>query len=55
MKTYTFNENLKYMNESMFDSNDATLRTLHNWIELSAGMYFIFWLTSSNAPLIHWQ
>jgi hypothetical protein len=37
LKTYTFNENLKYMNESMFSSRDATLRTLHNWIELSSG------------------
>ncbi|KAF3385797.1 hypothetical protein DPV78_012674 [Talaromyces pinophilus] len=36
LKTYTFNENPKYLNESMFSSRDATLRTLHNWIELSA-------------------
>ncbi|EEA19804.1 hypothetical protein TMatcc_009947 [Talaromyces marneffei ATCC 18224] len=36
LKTYTFNENSKYMNESIFSSSDATLKTLHNWIELSA-------------------
>jgi hypothetical protein len=36
-KPYTFVENPRYMHEDMFASEKATLHTLHNWIELSAG------------------
>jgi len=37
LKTYTFLENPRYLNEGMFASQHDTLTTLHNWIELSAG------------------
>ncbi|KAK1756297.1 hypothetical protein QBC47DRAFT_460149 [Echria macrotheca] len=36
LKTYTYVQNKRYVDEDMFASNETTLRTLHNWIELSA-------------------
>ncbi|RKU49524.1 hypothetical protein DL546_008893 [Coniochaeta pulveracea] len=35
-KTYTFKEDTRYLNEDMFASREATIHTLHNWVELSA-------------------
>ncbi|TVY82111.1 Oxidase ustYa [Lachnellula suecica] len=35
-KNYTFLENPRYLHEDMFASKQETLKTLHNWIELSA-------------------
>lgn len=31
-------ENTTYLHEDMFSSEEETLHTLHNWIDLSAGM-----------------
>lgn len=36
-KIYTFNNQPKYDQENMFFNESATLKTLHNWIELSSG------------------
>ena len=36
-KSYIFVENRTYLNEEMFASREATIRTLHNWLGLSAG------------------
>jgi hypothetical protein len=37
-KIYTFRNNPKYVNDDMWFNESLTLRTLHNWIELSSGM-----------------
>jgi len=36
LKTYTFNPDPHFVNEDMFQSNITTLKTLHEWIPLSA-------------------
>ncbi|KAK0622615.1 hypothetical protein B0T14DRAFT_425987 [Immersiella caudata] len=36
LKTYTFKPDKHYVDEDMFWSNETTLKTLHNWIPLSA-------------------
>ncbi|KAJ5676025.1 hypothetical protein N7462_008922 [Penicillium macrosclerotiorum] len=35
-KTYTFTGNPRYLHDNMFSSRNETIRTLHNWLELSA-------------------
>jgi hypothetical protein len=40
-KIYTFHNDPKYTREDMFFNESATLRTLHNWIELSSGRPYI--------------
>jgi hypothetical protein len=36
-KLYTFDGDERYLNEDMFNSEEETLRTLHQWIPLSSG------------------
>lgn len=38
-KLYTFTGDERYLNEGMFDSEEATLHTLHQWIPLSSGTF----------------
>ncbi|KAH8892808.1 hypothetical protein GQ53DRAFT_860979 [Thozetella sp. PMI_491] len=35
-KTYTFVQDKRYLHDDMFESSRSTLRTLHNWVELSS-------------------
>ncbi|KFZ00134.1 hypothetical protein V498_00268 [Pseudogymnoascus sp. VKM F-4517 (FW-2822)] len=37
-KTVTFQPNERYLHDGMFANESAVLETLHNWIELSAGV-----------------
>jgi len=38
-KLYTFNGDERYLNEDMFNSEEETLHTLHQWIPLSSGVF----------------
>jgi len=38
-KEQIFAPNIHYLHEHMFDSEESTLSTLHNWIELSSGKF----------------
>lgn len=49
-KLYTFNEDRRYLNEEMFNSEEETMHTLHQWIPLSAGESY--WVSLSLKCLV---